>query len=62
MKKLKNIITAVIVVMALAAAFQSCKKSADKPNYNSDKTKLAAETDSLTAVYNAAVEEIGRAS
>jgi len=56
MKKLKNIITAVIVVMALAAAFQSCKKSADKPNYNSDKTKLAAETDSLTAVYNAAVE------
>jgi len=56
MKKLKKLITVVIMVMALAAVFQSCKKSADKPNYNSDKTKLAAETDSLTAVYNQAVE------
>ncbi len=56
MKKHKKIITAVIMVMALAAVFQSCKKSAAKPDYNSNKTKLATEVDSLTAVYNAAVE------
>ncbi|WP_295671925.1 LamG domain-containing protein [uncultured Mucilaginibacter sp.] len=56
MKKLKKLKAVFIMVMALAAVFQSCKKSADKPNYSSDKTKLAAETDSLTAVYNAAVE------
>src|SRR5665213_3410032 len=56
MKKLKELITVSIMVMALAAVFQSCKKSAAKPDYNSDKTKLVAETDSLTAVYNLAVE------
>jgi len=56
MKKLKELITVFVMVMTLAAVFQSCKKSADKPNYNSDKTKLTAETDSLTAVYNLAVE------
>jgi hypothetical protein len=56
MKKLKELITVVIMVMALAVVFQSCKKSAAKPDYNSNKTKLIAETDSLTTVYNQAVE------
>jgi len=56
MKKLKKITTAAIMVMALAVVFQSCKKSAAKPDYNSDKSRLSAEIDSLTAVYNAAVE------
>ncbi len=56
MKKLKKIMTAAIMVMALAAVFQSCKKSAAKPDYNSNKTRLGAVTDSLTAVYNLAVE------
>jgi len=56
MKKLKELIAVVIMMVALAAVFQSCKKSADKPNYNSDKTRLSAETDSLTTVYNLAVE------
>lgn len=44
------------MVMALTVVFQSCKKSAATPDYTSDKTKLASETDSLTAVYNSAVE------
>jgi hypothetical protein len=56
MKKLKKIMTVAIMVVALAAVFQSCKKSAAKPDYNANKTVLAAETDSLTAVYNKAVE------
>ncbi|MDB5112102.1 MAG: hypothetical protein JWR67_3216 [Mucilaginibacter sp.] len=56
MKKLKELIPAVIIVMALCTVFQSCKKSADALNYNSDKTKLSATTDSLTAVYNLTVE------
>jgi len=56
MKKLKKLITAAIMVMALTAVFQSCKKSAAKPDYNSDKTKLTSETDSLMAVYSHAVE------
>jgi hypothetical protein len=56
MKNLKKLITVVIMVVALAAVFQSCKKSPAKPDYTSDKTKLVSETDSLTAVYTKAVE------
>ncbi len=56
MKKLKKIITAATMVVALAAVFQSCKKTAAKPDYNSNKTILSTETDSLTTVYNQAVE------
>jgi hypothetical protein len=56
MKKLKISITAIIMMVAVLTLFQSCKKSTDKPNYNSDKSKLSSEIDSLTVVYNAAVE------
>ncbi len=53
---MKNSIAAIIVLIVAITAIQSCKKSSEKANYNSDKSKLSAEIDSLTAVYNAAVE------
>src|ERR1700743_306721 len=56
MKRTKKFITAGIMMIAVIAIFQSCKKSAAKPDLNSDKTKLASETDSLTVVYTQAVE------
>lgn len=56
MNKIKNSITAVIILAAVITLTQSCKKNNDKPDFNSDKSKLTAEIDSLTAVYNAAVE------
>jgi len=56
MRKIKNSIAAIIVLIVAVTATQSCKKSAEKANYNSDKGKLSAEVDSLTTVYNAAVE------
>lgn len=56
MKRTKKFITAGIILIAVIAISQSCKKSAAKPDLNSDKTKLASETDSLTVVYTQAVE------
>lgn len=56
MKKIKISITLIITMIAVAAIIQSCKKSADKPNYNSDKSKLTLQVDSATALYTAAVE------
>jgi len=56
MRKMKNSIAAIIVLIVAITSIQSCKKSSEKANYNSDKSKLSAEIDSLTAVYNAAVE------
>ena len=53
---MKNSIAAIIVLIVAITSIQSCKKSSEKANYNSDKSKLSAEIDSLTAVYNAAVE------
>jgi hypothetical protein len=56
MNKIKNSIAAVIMLVAVVALTQSCKKNNDKVDFNSDKSKLTAEIDSLTAVYAAAVE------
>jgi len=56
MSKIRNSIAAIIVVIAAVSITQSCKKTVDKPNFNSDKSKLSKEIDSLTAVYSAAVE------
>lgn len=56
MKKIKNSIAGILLLIAAAGLAPSCKKSSDKPDYNSDKAKLNAKIDSLTAVYNAAVE------
>jgi len=56
MSKIKNLIAAVIVLIAAVSITQSCKKTPDKPNFNSNKARLSAEIDSLTAVYDAAVE------
>jgi len=53
---MKNSIAAIIVLIVAITSIQSCKKSSEKANYNSDKSKLSVEIDSLTAVYNAAVE------
>ncbi|MEP6612237.1 MAG: LamG domain-containing protein [Mucilaginibacter sp.] len=53
---MKNSIAAIIVLIVAITSIQSCKKSSEKANYNSDKSKLSVKIDSLTAVYNAAVE------
>ena len=56
MNKIKNSIAVVITLIAIMALQQSCKKNNDKVDFNSDKTKLNKEIDSLTLIYNAAVE------
>jgi hypothetical protein len=56
MRKMKNSIAAIIMLVATITLIQSCKKHSDKVDYNSDKSKLSAQIDSLTAVYTAAVE------
>ncbi|WPU97019.1 LamG domain-containing protein [Mucilaginibacter sabulilitoris] len=56
MSKIKNIITAFIILSAVVLLTASCKKDKDKPNYNSDKTKLNLRIDSANALYNTAVE------
>ncbi|MGY3053818.1 hypothetical protein ACVWYG_002019 [Pedobacter sp. UYEF25] len=56
MKKFKISITLIMMMIAFTALIQSCKKNADKPNYNSDKTKLSLQIDSATAIYSAAIE------
>src|SRR5271154_2022864 len=56
MNKIKNSITALIILITVVTLTQSCKKSSDKVDFNSDKSKLTAEIDSLTAVYTTAVE------
>ncbi len=56
MNKIKNSITAVIILIAVVTLTQSCKKNSEKADFNSNKSKLTAEIDSLTAVYNAAIE------
>ena len=56
MRKMKNSIAAIIVLIVAITFIQSCKKSSEKVNYNSDKSKLSIKIDSLTAVYTAAVE------
>ena len=53
---MKNSIAAIIVLIVAITSIQSCKKNSEKANYNSDKSKLSVKIDSLTAVYNAAVE------
>ena len=56
MNKIKKFITTVVILIAVVTLTQSCKKNSDKVDFNSDKSKLTAEIDSLTAVYTAAVE------
>jgi hypothetical protein len=56
MKKLIKLTTAAIMMITVVAVVQSCKKDANTQNYNANKSRLIAETDSLTAVYNMAVE------
>ncbi|MDB5023592.1 MAG: hypothetical protein JWP78_1347 [Mucilaginibacter sp.] len=53
---MKNAIAAIMILIVAITLMQSCKKSSDKVDYNSDKSKLSAQIDSLTAVYNAAIE------
>jgi len=56
MKHLKRIVTMAIMMVAVIALFQSCKKSGTAADYNSDKTKLNLQIDSATILYNSAVE------
>ncbi|WP_295712027.1 LamG domain-containing protein [Mucilaginibacter sp.] len=56
MSRFKKSSAAFMVMIALISIFQSCTKSADKPNYNSDKTKLGLAIDSATLLYTATVE------
>lgn len=53
---MKNSIAAIIILIVAITLVQSCKKNSDKVDYNSNKSKLSTEIDSLTAIYNAAVE------
>jgi hypothetical protein len=56
MRKMKNSIASVIILILAITLITSCKKSSEKLDYNSDKSKLSLKIDSLTAIYNAAVE------
>jgi hypothetical protein len=56
MRKMKNSIAAIMIMIVAVTLVQSCKKSSDKVDYNSNKSKLSSEIDSLTAIYSAAVE------
>ncbi|MCR8559579.1 LamG domain-containing protein [Mucilaginibacter sp. BJC16-A38] len=56
MKQPKKIITVIIAVIAVIFSIQSCKKNNNKPNYNSDKTKLSLQIDSAQTLYSAAIE------
>lgn len=56
MKQLKKLITVTIVLVAVIALFQSCKKSSSSADFNSDKSKLGLQIDSATALYNSAIE------
>jgi len=53
---MKNSIAMIIILIVAITLVQSCKKKSDKVDYNSNKSKLSSEIDSLTAVYTAAVE------
>ena len=53
---MKNSIAAIIILVVTITLIQSCKKHSDKVDYNSNKSKLSAQIDSLTTIYNAAVE------
>ena len=56
MKHLKRIVTMAVMMAAVIAVFQSCKKSSTAADYNSDKSKLDLQIDSATMLYNSAVE------
>ncbi|WP_461453356.1 LamG domain-containing protein [Mucilaginibacter sp.] len=56
MKHLKRIVTMAVIMVAVIALFQSCKKNGATADYNSDKTKLDLQIDSATTLYSAAVE------
>ncbi|MDB5134607.1 MAG: hypothetical protein JWP37_1210 [Mucilaginibacter sp.] len=56
MRKIKNSIATIIILIVAITLMQSCKKNSDKVDYTSDKSKLSSEIDSLTTVYSAAVE------
>lgn len=56
MKHLKRIVTTAIMLVAVIAIFQSCKKSSAPADYNSDKSKLSLQIDSATTLYSSAVE------
>ncbi|MGZ3750587.1 MAG: LamG domain-containing protein [Mucilaginibacter sp.] len=55
MKKLKNSVAAIIIMIAVMAAIQSCKKSADKVDYNANKSTLNTAIDSATLLYSSTV-------
>jgi hypothetical protein len=55
MRQLKKIITWVIMMTAVIAVFQSCKKSPAAPDYNSNKSALSAKIDSAIMLYNSTV-------
>jgi Concanavalin A-like lectin/glucanases superfamily/FIVAR domain len=56
MKRTKKFITVAIIMIAVIAIFQSCKKSSSAPDYNSDKSALTSQIDSATTLYSSAVE------
>jgi hypothetical protein len=56
MKKTRNLVTVVIMIAAVITLYQSCKKSTAAPDYNSDKSELALQIDSLNTLYAGAVE------
>jgi Concanavalin A-like lectin/glucanases superfamily len=52
MKKLKNLVTVIILMIAVTAIIQSCKKNTAAADYNSDKSKLTLQIDSATTFYD----------
>ena len=56
MRLLKNLFYGMLLAACGAVLVTACKKDDAKPDYNSDKSKLKSLIDSVTLVYNTAVE------
>jgi hypothetical protein len=56
MKKMKKLVTVIIVMVAATVIIQSCKKNSSTADYNADKSKLSLQIDSATTLYSSAVE------
>jgi hypothetical protein len=52
----KYILPALIILSVSASLISACKKNSPAPDYNSDKSRLSHLEDSLSQVYNAAIE------
>jgi hypothetical protein len=56
MKQTKKLVTITMVLVAVMFIIQACKKNSNTADFNSDKSKLTLQIDSVTTLDNASVE------